>query len=204
MKYFLPVSIALMLSACHVANVNDKPATSASPAPVVTVPNVATVTNNQCPGNVDLPAELANQFEAVTDDALLNSTISAANAGNLCQGRVYQAKTNVKVTLYRAWNTTNPNSRLGHWWAFTKPTGKTAQYRTDYEICYQFSPLDKLSQCQLAAGAKIVVGTGQSVKCSDYLTYPAAAAKQVYIQDAGSVLNSCQDFDEVFDWQVVK
>jgi hypothetical protein len=154
-----------------------------------------------CPGSVELPPEVAGQFEPVADDALLSSAKGAPNAGALCDGKVYAAGKKIDVTLYRAWNSTNPGSRMCKWWAFIRPDGKVAQYRADYEICYQWSPLDKLTHCRIKAGARIVVGPGQSASCSQYLTYPASAAKQVYIDDASSALSDCKDYDLLFNWK---
>jgi hypothetical protein len=154
-----------------------------------------------CPGTVDVPAEFAGQFKPAVDDALLASAVGAPNAGSLCQGKVYVVSGNdVGVTVYRAWNSTNQGSRLGKWWAFYRPNGKVSQYRSDYEICYQWSPLDKLTQCKLKTGTKVVIGTGQSATCSQYLTYPTSAAKQIYLDNSTAVYN-CEDYDLVFSWQ---
>jgi len=159
--------------------------------------------HNECLGAVELPAEFVGLFEAVEDAALLHSVLGAPNAGMLCQGKVYKATQDLDVTIYRAWNSTNPNSRLGKWWAFSRPNGKVAQYRYDYEICYQWSPLDKLTQCHLNAGTKLVVGTGQSAECSQYLTYPASAALQIYIEDSSPSVSDCSDYDAQFNWRPV-
>jgi hypothetical protein len=155
---------------------------------------------NACIGTTQLPPDLQDSFELITDKALLDSTLGAPEQGKLCQGKVYQAKNSVDITLFRAWNSTNANSRLGKWWTFTQAAGNVARYRTDYEICYQWSPLDKLTQCKLKAGAKIVLGTGQSAQCSDYLTYPVSQTQQVYIDD-GAALENCSDSDALFLWQ---
>ena len=135
-----------------------------------------------CPGNTELPEHLSNQFIPVEDAELLQSVLGKPNKGALCQAQVYQSVVDSTVTVYRAWNSSNTNSEMGTWWAGETPTGLTAQYRTDYEICYQWSPLDKMTQCKLKAGSKVVIGTGQSAMCSDYLTYPASPEKQIIFQ----------------------
>lgn len=155
----------------------------------------------QCPGNTELPVNLAGKLEAIEDEPLLKSALGQPTKGKLCQGQVYQSKENSNLTIYRAWNSTNPNSELGIWWAFHRPEGKVSQYRSDYEICYQWSPLDKLTTCTLKAGVKVVVGTGQSATCSEYLTYPVSAAKQIYIQDAGTSVSNCTVYDAKFSWE---
>jgi len=157
--------------------------------------------NDTCVGTVDVPAEFAVQFNPAEDDALLKTALGAPNTGSLCQGKVYAViGSDAEVTVFRAWNSTNPGSRLGKWWAFYRPNGKTSQYRSDYEICYQWSPLDKLTQCKLKAGTKVVVGTGQSATCSQYLTYPTSAAKQIYLDNSSAVYD-CKDYDLVFKWE---
>jgi len=157
----------------------------------------------ECPGAVELPLDYVDVLEPVLDDMLLQSALGLPGEGKLCQGSVFQVKADALVTLYRAWNSTNENSRYGQWWAFTQPEGKIADYRSDYEICYQWSPLDKMTQCTLKAGSKVVVGTGQSVRCSDYLNYSASSELQIFITNAESVSNSCQDFDGLFQWKPV-
>lgn len=181
----------------------------AGPLPRVDVDNAALSESSTrqdqmaCPGSAELPEALAGSFEAVQDDALLKSVLGAPEEGKLCQGKVYRVTGQLGVKIYRAWNSSNPKSNTGNWWAFYQPAGSVAQYRNDYEICYQWSPLDKLTHCTLSAGTKVVVGTGQSARCSDYLTYPVSAAKQLYLPDVASSVSGCKNFDAIFDWQPV-
>ena len=161
----------------------------------------ATPPAEACIGDTALPASLEGKFEPIDDLALLNNALGDPTKGGLCQGQVYQAKAGQSIILYRAWNSTNPHSQMGRWWAAEIPDGKTADYREDYEICYQWSPLDKLTRCDLAPGAKVVVGTGQSAECSQYLTYGVSASKQVYIENAADFMSNCDVFDDNFNWQ---
>lgn len=174
-------------------------ATMSRPAPTPAL--VPATISAQCLGDVSPPANLAHAFEPANDPALLAAALGEPEAGGLCQGAVYRVKANTSVQLYRAWNSTNPGSQFGKWWAAEMPAGKVADYRTDYEICYQWSPIDKLTECQLSAGAVVVIGTGQSAQCSQYLTYPVSASKQIYIQDARSVTSNCISGDDTFNWQ---
>ncbi|UXI04634.1 hypothetical protein [Photobacterium sp. TY1-4] len=150
---------------------------------------------------MSLPQGIAAHFEAADDPALLSSALGEPEQGKLCQGQVYQSKPDAKVVLFRAWNSTNPNSQFGQWWAFHQPSGKIAAYRSDYEICYQWSPLDKLVSCTLKPGTKVVVGNGQSAKCSAYLTYPTSEKQQVYLVDAANAVMDCSVYDGVMSWQ---
>jgi hypothetical protein len=36
------------------------------------------------------------------------------------------------------------------------------------------------------------------------LSYPASAAKQIYIDNAAEAVMNCQEYDGVFQWQAVK
>lgn len=196
MKTLITAALVMALSGCGVLHVHDDAHTHEPVASEQTTPPY-----NICHGTTDLPPQYAGMFDAITDDTLLQSALGEPNKGMLCQGQVYQAKQNINVTLYRAWNSTNPNSRLGKWWAFNQPDGMVAKYRSEFEICYQWSPLDSMVECTLDAGTKVVVGTGQSAECSQYLTYPVSASKQVYIQDASASVANCKDYNGVFDWQ---
>ncbi len=187
----------LTLGGCTHLPVQDSATQPATTSP----PVAASSAGATCSGTTTLPAEYRGLLQPVQDETLLTKALGAPDKGGLCQGQVYQAT--ATVTLFRAWNSTNPYSRLGKWWAFHKPTGEVAQYRNNYEICYQFSPLDKLTRCTLKPGAKVVIGTGQSVWCSEYLSYPTNAAYQIYVDDASPAMLGCTDFDGMFNWQPV-
>jgi hypothetical protein len=103
--------------------------------------------------------------------------------------------------IYRAYNGTHPQSKLGVWWALEEPSGSVSAYRRNYEICYQWSPLDRLVKCTLRAGARVVLGTGQSVVCSQHLTYSTSASLQLYVVDAERDAFDCMDFDGMLSWQ---
>lgn len=154
-----------------------------------------------CLGSTDLPEEFAGKFIKAEAPELLANALGQPSKGGLCQGQVYELVEGAEVTIYRAWNSTNPNSEFGRWWAGALPEGKSADYREDYEICYQWSPLDKLTTCTLKAGTRVVIGNGQSAKCSEYLTYPVSAAQQMYIENAEESVLDCTGYDAVFQWQ---
>jgi len=196
----LPFILTACLSAPLQPASGEKPANANLPTASSTVAQAA-ANLEACPGDNALPSEFAAFFNEIEDPALLSQAVMPATKGGLCQAKVYQSKQ--ALTIYRAWNSNNPGSRLGSWWAFFRAEGKVSQYRKDYEICTQFSPLDKLTQCKLNAGSVVVVGTGQSASCDAYLTYPTSAAKQIYMAKdvAKNVVAECQDFDAVFDWK---
>jgi hypothetical protein len=169
------------------------------PQPTPSTPPVAAPA--VCPAPAGLPAPLAAQFEPATDAPLLAKAVGQADKGGLCTGQVFQAKADASVILFRAWNSTNPKSQLGSWWAFDKPEGNIADYRKDYEICYEWTPLDMLVQCRVKPGTKIVVGPGQSMQCSQYVTYSTSPRQQVFIDNAAAALENCTTFNGVFSWQ---
>lgn len=198
------VSFPLVLSGCVVMvdTTSEHQRNNRTPAPVsetISTTSTTTSTTQACVGNPTPPAEFAPFLQETSDSALLNAALGEPTKGGLCQGQVYSVTQD--FTVFRAWNSTNPNSELGSWWAFYQPAGKVAKYRSDYEICYQWSPLDKMTQCTLKAGSKIVIGNGQSAYCSEYLSYPASAALQIYMQNAGEQTELCSSFNGVFDWQ---
>lgn len=155
----------------------------------------------ECIGDINLPISLQRKFDEVQDNNLLTQAIGNPGKGKLCQGKVYQVKKNAQVNLFRTWNGNNVMSQYGNWWTFSAPRGSIANYRQQNSICYQWTPLDKLSHCRLKAGSKIVVGTGQSVNCSDNLTYPASQTQQVFIIDAPNAVADCRDYDASFSWK---
>lgn len=186
----LPV-ILLALSGCALQQANTDMPTA--PAEIAAVP--------ECVGSTDIPAAFAEGFDAVTDAVLLADSLGEPTKGKLCQGKVYESNADAEVVIYRAWNSTNPGSKLGSWWALYEPAGAVADYREDYEICYQWSPLDKMVRCTLKPNTKVVIGNGQSAFCSAYLTYPVSESQQVYIQDAANAVENCTTFTAEFSWK---
>lgn len=147
--------------------------------------------SQHCAGKTTVQKGFEDFLEATSDDALLQKALGQPNKRGLCQGQVYTVKKNTNVAVFRAWNSTNPKSQMGNWWVFEIPEGKIAQYRADYEICFQWTPLDKLVRCTLKPDAHIVLGTGQSVECSPYVTYPASEKLQIYIDNVPTALSDC-------------
>lgn len=195
MKKIAALSLSLFMVGCSTIEITD---TAAQTEPVVAVAQ-------ECPGVTELPESFQEYFEAIEDPELLNKALGEPDKGGLCKGQVYISKVDLPENFYRAWNSTNPYSEFGRWWAFGIPEGGTSQYREDYEICFQWSPLDRLVSCPLKAGQKIVVGPGQSAVCSEYLSYPASAALQIYIDNANDAFaqDSCLKAVDEFSWKEI-
>ena len=192
-KCALLFTITLLASCAQYSQPPEK--TALEKPPTVTIGAIV----QACLGTTKLPVSLQEYFHEAENSELLNRALGEPEKGKLCHGQVYQSQKN--ITVYRAWNSTNPNSQFGQWWAFYQPSGQTSQYREDYEICYQWSPLDKLASCELKAGATVVVGTGQSAQCSEYLTYPVSDKQQIYIENASDVVSNCEVLDAEFSWK---
>ncbi|GIC76551.1 hypothetical protein [Moritella sp. F3] len=197
--------LILSCSGCVLLEKKDPIAPVIDPADAVTpvlllAPEATPISAAECAGDMELPVEFSRKFTAVSDPALLAQSIGEPDEGKLCQGQVYVAKQNTQIMLFRAWNSSNSASEFGEWWALKSPRGQIAQYRSDYQICYQWSPLDKMTLCSLKAGAKVVIGTGQSATCSSYLDYPTSAKKQVYVANAEANLFDCNSYNAEFNW----
>ncbi len=192
MKTILLVTIAtVLISGCSAVY---------TPAPVSNNPAEDDIeTDLACQGVTQLPPVHSAYLIPIEDDSLLSRAFGKPEQGGLCQGQVYQSTASIR--LYRAWNSTNPNSRLGSWWAFEQPQGNVATYREEYEICYQWSPLDMLVTCSLKAGTKVVVGNGQSARCSDYLIYPVSPKQQVFIAEPADSVENCEVAIGEFKWK---
>ena len=153
-----------------------------------------------CDGEVVAPAVFAPLLTEVDRPELVTASLGSAGTGGLCQAKAY--KVTQPFEIYRAWNSRKPYSKLGHWWSFSMPSGKIAQYREKYAICPKYSPLDMMVRCSLQEGSIVVLGTGQSASCNAF-DYPASSAIQLYVADAAQVTEGCQSFYGVFSWQNV-
>lgn len=158
-------------------------------------------TPNQCTGEVTAPAVFAPMLTEVDRPELVTAALGASGVGGLCQAKAYLVSQ--EFDIYRAWNSQNPYSQFGHWWAFSIPSGKISEYRRDYAICPKFSPLDMLIKCNLKEGSVVVLGTGQSATCNANLNYPTSSTIQIYIADAAESTEACQSYYGVFSWQNV-
>ena len=103
--------------------------------------------------------------------------------GGVCAAKAFSVT--APVVLYRVFDTNNPHSKFGSWWALKRPSGPKEDYRAANAICKEWSNLDRLISCELRPGSEIVVGTTQSALCADGSTYPKTAESQVYVANDG-------------------
>jgi|GEM_PF-630124 len=168
--------------------------TAAPPAqtpPAAQTPPPAPTTGAACVGTVRAAPAGAREVE---DAALLKSAIADPGQGKLCTGKVFEATAPIKV--YRVWTAAKAYTEIGGWWSFDRPTGPVAKYREANDICPEWSTLDTVSSCTIKAGARFVVGPGQSADCADHVHYAASAENQVFVPNdtrAGKVyVDGCQ------------
>lgn len=161
--FFAPLALSsLFLSACG----GGEPMVEYSP-----------LDGEACVGSIEsMPAGLS----PVEDAALLQEALGKTGEGKLCAGRVFTASQAGSVTVYRVWNSAKSYTEFGKWWSLSKPTGTVASYREENAICPEWSELNQLTRCTLKAGAKVVIGPGQSASCMT-LTYGKSAVNQVYM-----------------------
>ncbi|MEZ4407295.1 MAG: hypothetical protein R3A52_12565 [Polyangiales bacterium] len=81
------------------------------------------------------------------------------------------------------WHRARPHTEVGRWWSLTRPEGPRERYRADNAVCPEWSDLDVLSRCTLRAGARFVMGPGQSARCADGRELPRSAVNQVYVDN---------------------
>ncbi|MCL1123563.1 hypothetical protein [Shewanella surugensis] len=151
--------------------------------------------NGLCNGSLPLDLQSLQFISHVGEQ---NEVIGKPGAGKLCQANVYRVKK--EITVWRTWNSEYQPSAKGKWWTFNMPMGAVSEYRQHYEICPSYSPIDKLIKCTLIQDEQIIVGTGQSATCSQYLTYKTSSALQVYIDDAAVSVKDCSLYNGQLSW----
>ncbi|KZN52994.1 hypothetical protein [Pseudoalteromonas luteoviolacea] len=157
--------------------------------------NALETVNSDCIGKVEQHTGLV----PLPAEKLPSGVVMPQQQGGLCKGQVFV--TTQEITIWRAWNSEYTGSKLGKWWTFDKPRGSISQYRRDNVICPSYSPLDMLVSCKVKVGTQVVVGPGQSAKCSDYFSYPASKTNQIYLADAENTTLVCQSYDGRFSWR---
>lgn len=132
-----------------------------------------------CAGHVDAPPSGLTP----TDEAPPSFAIGAPGKGSLCEAKVFTASS--KVTVYRLFTASYETSKragpLGAYWTLQKPSGAADAYRAANAICAEWNDLDKVNECQIDVGAKVILGPGQSATCQDGREYPKSPTNQVLI-----------------------
>lgn len=128
----------------------------------------------QVPGSNALPG-----FVGTNDFALLTQALRPSGAGFICAGQVFALVADYRI--YRLWDHRHPEWKMSEWWALEPPRGSREDYRADYVVCREWTLLDRLVMCTLKAGAKVVVGPGQSANCAEGASYEKSSVLQVYI-----------------------
>jgi hypothetical protein len=120
----------------------------------------------------------------------------AEQMGNVGEGKCLFAQEYIvkrPLQIYRAansksWPSSAPGS-LGNWWSFEQPGGTLSDYRKDYVICPEWSPLDIIWKATLGVGQRILLCGGQSVFCNDKLVFNTSKRQQVYVLEPNKLVN---------------
>ena len=142
-------------------------------------------------------SELPAGARRVEDPGLLALAVGPPEGGKLCAGAVFEAER--PLIVYRVWQRDRPASERGRWWTLERPTGTRASYRAENVICPEWSAPDALTRCELRAGARFVMGPGQSTRCVDGGRLAGAAHNQVFIDNDARVgrvhVERCEPLD---------
>ena len=133
------------------------------------------IDGGECVGEISAPPE---GLVKMLDETLLDSALGRSGEGKLCAGKVFLATGSVKV--YRVWDGAKPYTSRGSWWSFARPLGPRDAYQKANAICPEWSALDRVSVCDLKTEAEIVVGVGQSARCSN-MVLEKSGNNQVFI-----------------------
>lgn len=118
-------------------------------------------------------------LRADASDKLMSQAKGAAGKGGVCAAQTFVAVE--PVTVYRLYDSSRPWTAQGAWWSMTRPSGTRESYRAQNAICKEWSQIDRLVVCKIKPQTELVLGTTQSVTCSENEKYPATADIQVYI-----------------------
>jgi hypothetical protein len=185
----LASSLSFVLIACGGAaqmtpppEVAPLPVASTTPSAAPTAPTTPAkpTTAEACAGPVATPPPGLVK----ADEPAPAWSVGEPGKGSLCEGKVFVAQG--PVTVYRifsaSWKDSKRAGPKGAFWTLDKPSGTAANYRNVYEICKEWNDLDMLNECTIEAGAKVVLGPGQSTTCDKSDTsYPRSAANQIVL-----------------------
>lgn len=198
LRWPLMVSLFWLLSGCT-SITNHQENEQASSNSAVAGQKKQDVINWPCLGSIGAPPSFAGKLTKVEFPDSFKSAIGEPTKGGLCQAQAF--KVNDGFEIFRGWNATYTKGKLGKWWTFTLPSKSIASYRKNYAICPKYSPLDMLVRCTLKEGTILALGTGQSAKCNQYLTYDISPAIQIYLPDAAEATMDCETYQGNFAWE---
>ncbi|MEN9373082.1 MAG: hypothetical protein RIR79_634 [Pseudomonadota bacterium] len=118
-------------------------------------------------------------LRADSGDKLLQQAKGLPGKGGVCAAQAFVAVE--PVTVYRLYDSSRPWTAQGAWWSMNRPSGTRESYRAQNAICKEWSQIDRLVVCKIKPHTELVLGTTQSVTCSENETYPATGDIQVYI-----------------------
>ena len=138
------------------------------------------------------PPASSGRLDPVFAESVRAAAVRPAGGGGLSDGCTYVVSTPVRV--YRLFSASRPDQAKGNWWSFDHPYGTVDEYRARFAVCPAWNDLDRMVSCEIAAGAVVAIGPGQSAKCDDRTTLVQSKATQLYLPNPGdSTLLRCSD-----------
>jgi hypothetical protein len=141
-------------------------------------------------------APAAGLREVPDTDGLLSKALGAPGAGGVTSGAVYSVTAPGAVAVYRIFG--GPARENGRWWALVPAAGTAEEFRKNFGICPLWNDLSREKRCTLKAGARVVIGPGQSVDCKApkdapaAVSYGASTALQVYLDQPDAMIEGCE------------
>jgi hypothetical protein len=118
---------------------------------------------------------------AVTTDLVDSATTTQQGGTIAATTRCYLI--GQRITVWRVWDSTHPTGEVGKWWTLAPPRGSVSEFRRTFDVCKEWSQLDRLTTCTLLPGMRVVVGSGHGVHCN-HTSYPDSDRAQVYIPES--------------------
>ena len=170
----------------------------------------APMCKNTC-GQTSDGRDIGFGYYAFPDDSTLyncNTTVAAAGPfngdfspvkdtgeGGLCAAQLI-TQTSYAGPLFRVYDSSKPNTRLGSWWSLNPPPKSEAEWRAMYAVCYEFdTAADQYIECYIKPNTMYVLGFTQSEACSDNTRYAQTDSMQVYVNayDNHSMFQNCSE-----------
>lgn len=119
---------------------------------------------------------------AVTTDLVDDATNTQQGGTTAATTRCYLVRQ--KTPVWRVWDSTHSDGEVGRWWTLAPPRGSVSEFRKTFDVCREWSQLDRLTTCTLLPGMRVVVGSGHGVRCNPFTSYPDSNRSQVYIPES--------------------
>ncbi|HNY29884.1 MAG TPA: hypothetical protein PKO15_03265 [Fibrobacteria bacterium] len=141
--------------------------------------------DNSCPIAFD-----SSLFQKVSDTSLVRAAVHDPDSGGMRCAIALALRPGRHVTVHRVYG--SPARPIRRWWALSLPGSDSSAYRAMYEICPAWNSLDSLVSCELAPGARLAMGPGQSASCTGQTGYPVSDSLQVFLANPSRDLDTAR------------